>query len=58
MNIDYNNSLNKTVQNSQPVSCFQYQIVLQPIAILDRQMPTAFFNNFVDNLFYLFKLVT
>ena len=58
MNLDKNNSVDKTVQNIQLASCFQYQIVLEHIAILDRQMPTALFNNFVDNLFYLVKLVT
>ena len=39
MNIDRNNSEDKTLQNTQLVSCFQYQIVLEHIAILDRQMP-------------------
>ena len=58
MNIDQNDSVDKTVRNSQRVSCFQYQIVLKHIAIFDRQMPTTLFNNFIDNLFYFVKRVT
>ena len=58
MNMVSNNSIDKTTQKSQLVSCFQYQIVLEHIAILDRQMPKPLFNNFEDNLFYLVKLVT
>ena len=53
-----NNSIDKTIQKNQLVSCFQYQIVLEHIAILDRQMRKPSFNNFEDNLFYLVKLVT
>ena len=40
------------------MSCFQYQIVQEHIAILDKQMPIPLNNNFEENLFYLVKLVT
>ena len=40
-----NNSIDKTIQKSQHVSCFQYQIALEHIAILDKQIPIALFNN-------------
>ena len=53
-----NNSIDKTVQKSQLVSRFQNQVLLEHIAILDRQMPKPLSNNFEDNLFYLVKLVT
>ena len=39
MTILSNNSIDKTIQKSQLVSGFQYQMVLEHIAILDRQMP-------------------
>ena len=40
------------------MSGFQYQIVLELIAILDRKMPKPLFYNFEDKLFYFVKLVT
>ena len=58
MTIVSNNFIDKTILKSQLVSCLQYQIVLEHIEILDRQMPKPLFNNFEDNLFNLVKLVT
>ena len=52
-----NNSVDKTIQNGQLMSCFEFQIKLEHIAILDTQMPEPLFNDFEDKMFYLVKLV-
>ena len=52
-----NNSVNKTIQNGQLMSCFELWIKLEHIAILDTQMPEPLFNDFEDNMFYLVKQV-
>ena len=52
-----NNSVDKTIQNGQLISCFEFWIKLEHIAILDTQMPEPLFNDFEDKMFYLVKLV-